>query len=27
VFFASGQAMRDWLEANHAAADELWVGI
>jgi uncharacterized protein YdeI (YjbR/CyaY-like superfamily) len=27
VFFASGQAMRDWLEANHATADELWVGI
>ena len=27
VFFASGQAMRDWLEANHASADELWVGI
>jgi uncharacterized protein YdeI (YjbR/CyaY-like superfamily) len=27
VFFASGQEMRDWLEANHATADELWVGI
>jgi uncharacterized protein YdeI (YjbR/CyaY-like superfamily) len=27
VFFASGQEMRDWLKANHATADELWVGI
>ena len=27
VFFASGQEMRDWLEANHSTADELWVGI
>jgi uncharacterized protein YdeI (YjbR/CyaY-like superfamily) len=27
VFFATGQAMRDWLDANHATADELWVGI
>ena len=27
VFFASAQEMRDWLETNHAAADELWVGI
>jgi len=27
VFFATGQAMRDWLEANYATADELWVGI
>jgi uncharacterized protein YdeI (YjbR/CyaY-like superfamily) len=27
VFFPSGQAMRDWLEANHATADELWIGI
>jgi len=27
VFFSSGQAMRDWLEANHATADELWIGI
>ena len=27
VFFASGQEMRDWLEANHTTADELWIGI
>ena len=27
VFFASGQPMRDWLEANLATAEELWVGI
>ena len=27
VFFASGQELRDWLEANHATAGELWVGI
>ena len=27
VFFASGQEMRDWFEANHATVDELWVGI
>jgi uncharacterized protein YdeI (YjbR/CyaY-like superfamily) len=27
VFFASAAEMRDWLEANHAAADELWVGL
>jgi uncharacterized protein YdeI (YjbR/CyaY-like superfamily) len=27
VYFASGQEMRDWLEANHAIAEELWVGL
>ena len=27
VFFASGAELRAWLEANHATADELWVGI
>jgi uncharacterized protein YdeI (YjbR/CyaY-like superfamily) len=27
VFFASGAEMRAWLEANHATAAELWVGI
>jgi uncharacterized protein YdeI (YjbR/CyaY-like superfamily) len=27
VFFASGEALRDWLEANQATADEVWVGI
>lgn len=27
VFFASGSVLRDWLEANHAIAVELWVGI
>lgn len=27
LFFASGDEMRRWLEANHASAGELWVGI
>ena len=27
VFFASGHAMREWLEENHTTTDELWVGI
>jgi uncharacterized protein YdeI (YjbR/CyaY-like superfamily) len=27
LFFATGEALRDWLEANHATADELWLGI
>ena len=27
VYFDSGHGMRDWLEANHASALELWVGI
>jgi uncharacterized protein YdeI (YjbR/CyaY-like superfamily) len=27
TFFASGAEMRAWLEANHATAAELWVGI
>jgi uncharacterized protein YdeI (YjbR/CyaY-like superfamily) len=27
VYFPSPRAMRDWLEANHATAAELWVGI
>jgi uncharacterized protein YdeI (YjbR/CyaY-like superfamily) len=27
VFFASDEEMRAWLEANHATAAELWVGI
>jgi hypothetical protein len=26
VFFASGEEMGTWLEANHASAGELWVG-
>ena len=27
VFFASSEALCDWLDANHATAAELWVGI
>jgi uncharacterized protein YdeI (YjbR/CyaY-like superfamily) len=27
TFFASPEEMRDWLEANHENADELWVGL
>jgi uncharacterized protein YdeI (YjbR/CyaY-like superfamily) len=27
VFFDSPQAMREWLDANHASAAELWLGI
>jgi uncharacterized protein YdeI (YjbR/CyaY-like superfamily) len=27
TFFASGAEMRGWLEANHATAAELWVGL
>jgi uncharacterized protein YdeI (YjbR/CyaY-like superfamily) len=27
MFFASGEEMHDWLEAHHATATELWVGI
>jgi uncharacterized protein YdeI (YjbR/CyaY-like superfamily) len=27
VFFASPEEMRAWLEARHATATELWVGI
>jgi uncharacterized protein YdeI (YjbR/CyaY-like superfamily) len=27
VYFASSDEMRAWLEANHATAPELWVGI
>jgi hypothetical protein len=27
TFFASPEEMRDWLEANHEGADELWVGL
>lgn len=27
VFFDSEHGLRDWLEANHATAEELWVGI
>jgi uncharacterized protein YdeI (YjbR/CyaY-like superfamily) len=27
IFFASPKEMRDWLEANHESADELWVGL
>jgi uncharacterized protein YdeI (YjbR/CyaY-like superfamily) len=27
TFFASPEEMRDWLEANHESADELWVGL
>jgi len=26
IFFASPAAFREWLEGNHEAADELWVG-
>jgi uncharacterized protein YdeI (YjbR/CyaY-like superfamily) len=26
-FFGSPDAMRDWLEANHETAEELWVGL
>ena len=27
VFFASAEEMRTWLEAHHATAPELWVGL
>jgi uncharacterized protein YdeI (YjbR/CyaY-like superfamily) len=27
VFFTSPEEMRDWLEANHESADEIWVGL
>jgi len=27
IFFASPEAFRSWLEANHASAQELWVGF
>jgi uncharacterized protein YdeI (YjbR/CyaY-like superfamily) len=27
VFFASSEEMRAWLEAHHATAPELWVGL
>jgi uncharacterized protein YdeI (YjbR/CyaY-like superfamily) len=27
AFFASSEEMRDWLEANHESADEIWVGL
>jgi uncharacterized protein YdeI (YjbR/CyaY-like superfamily) len=27
VYFSSGEEMRDWLEAHHGTADELWVGL
>jgi uncharacterized protein YdeI (YjbR/CyaY-like superfamily) len=27
IFFASPKEMRDWLEASHESADELWVGL
>jgi uncharacterized protein YdeI (YjbR/CyaY-like superfamily) len=27
VFFASAEEMREWLEAHHETAAELWVGI
>ena len=27
LYFHSGRDMRAWLEANHASAAELWVGI
>jgi uncharacterized protein YdeI (YjbR/CyaY-like superfamily) len=26
VFFASSDELRDWFDANHATADELWLG-
>jgi uncharacterized protein YdeI (YjbR/CyaY-like superfamily) len=26
-FFSSPSEMREWLEANHESADELWVGL
>jgi uncharacterized protein YdeI (YjbR/CyaY-like superfamily) len=27
LFFDSPEDMREWLEANHESADELWVGL
>jgi uncharacterized protein YdeI (YjbR/CyaY-like superfamily) len=27
VFFAGPEEMREWLEANHESAAELWVGL
>jgi uncharacterized protein YdeI (YjbR/CyaY-like superfamily) len=27
LFFASSEEMRTWLEAHHATAPELWVGL
>jgi uncharacterized protein YdeI (YjbR/CyaY-like superfamily) len=27
IFFESAAQFRDWLDANHASADELWVGF
>jgi uncharacterized protein YdeI (YjbR/CyaY-like superfamily) len=27
LFFTSSEELRDWFEANHATATELWVGI
>ena len=27
IFFESAATFRDWLEANHASADEVWVGF
>jgi uncharacterized protein YdeI (YjbR/CyaY-like superfamily) len=27
LFFASSEEIRDWFEANHATAEELWVGL
>jgi uncharacterized protein YdeI (YjbR/CyaY-like superfamily) len=27
VFFATPDEIREWLEANHESADELWVGL
>jgi hypothetical protein len=27
VFHVSGQEMREWLEAHHDTASELWVGV
>ena len=26
VFFATPEELRDWFDANHATADELWLG-
>jgi uncharacterized protein YdeI (YjbR/CyaY-like superfamily) len=27
IFFAEPEETRDWFEANHAKAEELWVGL
>jgi uncharacterized protein YdeI (YjbR/CyaY-like superfamily) len=27
IFFTSPDEMREWLEANHASAEEVWIGM